>query len=377
MKPFEQLKILIIAPAYAVSSNRRWIKEIVSHYGVKVSLLTVQSYKEGGVTCYFQRENGETYPIVVGRVALCSRYTLTLFYTKICGLIRNWGPDIIEIHAEARSLLSLEIILLRNIFLPKTKISFYSAENIINNTYWPFRLIKKFVFKYVQGANVCSQEVKEVLRREGFKGAIEVIPLAVDTEKFFQHDSSFLKKKLNLEGVTIGYVGRISSSKGIVTLLEAFRNISLAHINLLVVGNGPDAHLLDKYKTSQSLIFVRGVSPEEVVDYLNCMDILVCPSQTTHRWKEQFGRAIVEAMACEVAVIGSNSGSIPEVIGDAGLIFKEGDVAELTNKLTMLIENKALRHQLGKKGRERVIVCYTPIKVSEKYARFYQNLEKF
>ena len=373
MKPFEQLKILIIAPAYAVSTNRRWIKEMVSCYGVKVTLLTVRDSEEGGVRIFFQRENGETYTIVVGRAAFCSRYTLTFFYTKIYELIKNLKPDIIEIHAQPRSLLALETILLRNLFSPNTKISFYSAENILNNTYWPFRLIKKFVFKYAQGAHVCSQEVGEVLRREGFKGAIEVIPLAIDVERFYPKDSSYLRRKLGISGVTIGYLGRISRSKGIVTLLEAFKNISLPNINLLVVGNGPDAYLLDKYKTNQSLVFVRGVSPEEVVDYLNCMDILVCPSKTTRRWKEQFGRAIVEAMACEVAVIGSNSGSIPEVIGDAGLIFKEGDKSDLTRKLMMLIENENLRQKLSKKGRARVLAYYTPAKICEKYTNFYQR----
>jgi glycosyltransferase involved in cell wall biosynthesis len=374
MKPFQNLKILIIAPAYAASPNRRWIKEIAARYGVNVTLLTARSFKEGGgLNCCFQREDGETYTVVIGRAAFCNRYTLTFFYTKIYGVIKNLKPDIIEINAEPRSLLSLQTILLRNIFSPRTKVSFYSLENIVNNTYLWFRIIKKIVFKYAQGANVCNRETVEVLRREGFKGKIDVIPLAIDTERFCPKDSSLLRKKLGLTGLTIGYLGRISRSKGIITLLNAFKNITLQNINLLVVGDGPDSHLLDKYRTMRGTVFVRGLRPQDVADYLNCMDILVCPSVTVRRWKEQFGRAIVEAMACGLAVIGSDSGAIPEILGDAGLIFNERDVTGLTRKLITLIENETLRRELGKKARERVIANYAPVKISEKYMKFYQK----
>lgn len=373
MKPFRELKILIIAPCYAAVFNRSWVKEMVNRFGVKVNLLTIQSFKEGGVRCYFQRQDGETYTTTIGKVAFSKRYTLTFFYTKIYGLIKKLRPDIIEIHLPPRSLLSLETIILRNILSSKTKVSFCSQENIPNNTCLWFRLINRIVLRYAQGANVCSQEAAEVLQREGFKGEVEVIPLAVDAEKFFPKDNSFLRKKLGLSGVVVGYLGQIIRGKGIVALLNAFKNITMPDIKLLVVGDGPESYLLDRNKT-RGLIFVKGVGPDEVADYLNCMDILVCPSQTLRRWKEQFGRVIVEAMACGVAVIGSDSGAIPEVLGDAGLIFREGDVTDLTRKLMMLIENKALRRELGKKGRERVIARYTPVKVSQKYARLYQRI---
>ena len=59
------------------------------------------------------------------------------------------------------------------------------------------------------------------------------------------------------------------------------------------------------------------------------MDVSVLPSLTRPNWKEQFGRTLAEAMSCETPVIGSDSGEIPHVIGDAGLIFKEGDAQAL------------------------------------------------
>ena len=57
--------------------------------------------------------------------------------------------------------------------------------------------------------------------------------------------------------------------------------------------------------------------------FMNALDVFVLPSETRSNWREQFGRVIVEAMSCGVPVIGSDSGEIPTVLGDAGLISKK------------------------------------------------------
>ena len=76
-------------------------------------------------------------------------------------------------------------------------------------------------------------------------------------------------------------------------------------------------------------------------------DVLVGPSLTTPRWKEQFGRMLVEAMACGVPVIGSDSGEIPHVIGDAGIVVPEGDRVALCAAIARLrdLRGRPLRSQ--------------------------------
>ena len=110
---------------------------------------------------------------------------------------------------------------------------------------------------------------------------------------------------------------------------------------------------------------------------MNCMDAFVLPSVTTPVLKEQFGKVLVEAMACEVPVIGSSSGAIPEVIGDAGLVFREGDVDDLVDKLNTLANKPVFRQELAKKGKSRVLDNFTWQKFAENtYSVFKEVLNQ-
>jgi glycosyltransferase involved in cell wall biosynthesis len=104
------------------------------------------------------------------------------------------------------------------------------------------------------------------------------------------------------------------------------------------------------------------------------MDVLVFPSITLPDLKEQFGRIIIEGMACEVPVIGSDSGEIPATIGKAGLIFKEEDVVDLKEKIESLMEDRNLRTQLAQEGRKRVLENFSWKVIAEKQYQVYKKL---
>jgi glycosyltransferase involved in cell wall biosynthesis len=104
------------------------------------------------------------------------------------------------------------------------------------------------------------------------------------------------------------------------------------------------------------------------------MDVLVLPSITLPRLKEQFGRVIIEGMACEVPVIGSDSGEIPATIGKAGFIFKEKDIAGLKGKIEALIRHRDLRTRLAKNGRKRVLENFSWKVIAEKQHQVYTEL---
>jgi glycosyltransferase involved in cell wall biosynthesis len=133
---------------------------------------------------------------------------------------------------------------------------------------------------------------------------------------------------------------------------------------------------------AERLIWVESVPHDQVPCYINLMNTLVLPSETTDQfktltavgWKEQFGHVLIEAMACQVPVIGSDSGEIPHVIADAGLVFLEGDVSALQNCLVQLMDQPELAVNLAKKGYERAIAHYTNKALAQQLFHFYQEL---
>ena len=116
------------------------------------------------------------------------------------------------------------------------------------------------------------------------------------------------------------------------------------------------------------------VPSDQVAAYLRNLDALVLTSRTLPNWKEQFGRVLVEAMACAVPVIGSRSGEIPHVIGDAGLIVPEEDIDALRNGLLQLMQDDALRRELARRGRQRVLERFTQAQIAAETVDVYRTI---
>ncbi|MCB0064003.1 MAG: glycosyltransferase family 4 protein, partial [Caldilineaceae bacterium] len=113
---------------------------------------------------------------------------------------------------------------------------------------------------------------------------------------------------------------------------------------------------------------------EAMAAFYRTLDLFVLPSRTRPNWKEQFGRVLIEAMACAVCVVGSDSGEIPHVIGEAGVIFPEDDLAVLRQQLQALLDDVDRRYHLGAAGRTRVLHHYTMASVAEATVHAYDWL---
>jgi len=167
--------------------------------------------------------------------------------------------------------------------------------------------------------------------------------------------------------------------KGLRTLLEAAAGLE-GDFQLLFLGRGPFrddlARLVAAHDLADRTVFIESVPHEQVPAYVNCLNCLVLPSLTTPSWKEQFGHVLIEAMACGVPVVGSDSGAIQEVISDAGLIFPEGDAEQLRGRLVRLMGDAALRERLSQAGRERVLAHYTDERIAEAIWQVYQEVMK-
>jgi glycosyltransferase involved in cell wall biosynthesis len=104
------------------------------------------------------------------------------------------------------------------------------------------------------------------------------------------------------------------------------------------------------------------------------MDILCAPSQTMANWREQFGRMVVEAFACGVPVISSDSGELPYVMGDAGVIAGERDEDAWVSAIGGLIGNPSARAELSSNGIERARSIYAWPIVAKNHLEFFSQL---
>jgi glycosyltransferase involved in cell wall biosynthesis len=211
------------------------------------------------------------------------------------------------------------------------------------------------------------------LRAKGYTKEIRVIPQFGVPDAFAPREG-----KLPRRPVTIGYAGRLVREKGIEVLLHALARVE-GDWQLRILGSGPlyesIGHLARKLKIGTRVNLTPWVASDEMPEFYNSLDLLIVPSLTQPNWKEQFGRVIMEAMACRVPVIGSDSGEIPNVIGDAGIIVPEGDAVALAQALDTLVKDPQQREALAERGRQRVRAHFSQARVVEETYRLYCALQ--
>ena len=153
-------------------------------------------------------------------------------------------------------------------------------------------------------------------------------------------------------------MGRIVEPKGLRTLAAALPSLIDLRWKLVVVGKGDFDQTFRELLTAGGVMdrvaFLGFVPHAETPLYLSAFDMLVVPSETQPNWKEQFGRVITEAIACETPVVGSSSGEIPNLIrkSEGGLIFPEKNAGEFAKCLRRMITDKDLRKKFGENGRK-------------------------
>ncbi|HIE30692.1 TPA: glycosyltransferase family 1 protein [Candidatus Poribacteria bacterium] len=405
------IKILVFSHLYILKPYRRKFEEIAKRFGdVRLRVVTPTQWLENFQDIVFESQAGmpapqsdtETLwgrhpclPTTTGRDAcatsryegfpcpICfSGYTSRFFYTRgIVTHFRDFKPDIIHFEEEPWSMCALQVLLLKKLFCSKSRLIFRTSLSIWMKQRF-FMLptwIEKLFFKETDMAFPLSDSAGEILRRKGYRGPLKPFPNGVDVQLFRKIDVSELKSQLGLEGkFVIGYAGRLLQMKGLDTLLCAAAKLGGLDYRLFILGRGGYKSnlvaLSEKLGISHKLRWMDAVPPEDVPRYINCMDALVLPSLTTPGWVEFFGRVLVEAMACEVPVIGSDSGEIPNVIGDAGLIFHEGDADDLKDKLLLLAHDENLQSELAALGRKRAIEKYSWEQIAADTYEVYKNL---
>lgn len=367
------MQVVVIGRTYALEINRaKW-----DYLPDEVNLILVTPTEIRHTLKTYPAEPSVRWPHFCLKAWGTGRLSGFAFYPWILWpLLLSLKPNLIQVDEEPPSLALLEVLLLKPWL--RCPVLFFSWENLPIRYRWPFSAVRRFNLNRADGAIAGTQEASQRLREAGFSGPIAVIPqLGIDPKRFYPSRNESLRQKLGLHAFTIGYIGRFVPEKGLWVLLDALSSLQ-GDWQCLLVGEGPirEEWLCQAQQRGlrERVFWMPTVSHAEVPDYINAMDALVLPSLTTPRWKEQFGHVLIEAMACGVPVIGSNSGAIPEVIGDAGLIVPEGDPRALAQAIDSLRFSSAQKAILGRKGRARVLALYTNEHIGRQTFRFWQEV---
>ena len=364
------MRIAVISHTYVLEANRGKPEALARLPGLEVLLVVPRTWRNRDLGQRSRAQVPRAGPLSFvplrswsfGSGSLIAYAPLALFR-----LLRRFQADLIHLEEEPWSFAALELSLFCLVL--GVPLTFFTWENIDRRLLLPFRLIRRWLFRRAVAAVAGNAEAKALLQRRGSKNAVTVLPqLGVDASS---------PRGGEPQRTVVGYVGRLVPQKGLFVLLEAVARLT-EDVRVMVVGSGPlKVELLKKAQALRldgRLELHEGVPHPEVPQYLQQMTVLVLPSLTTPRWKEQFGHVLVEAMACGVPVIGSDSGAIPEVIGDAGLVVPEGDVGALAEALRRLVSTPGLRTDLASRGRGRVLADYTNGIIARRLAAFWQDL---
>ena len=352
------MKALLIDKNLTIRPNLLKWELLAKKNGIELIGVTPEKWVENYRTIALN--HNATFPVYPLKV-VWPGYENRSFYIKgLRNTIRTFQADVVIVFEEPFSLFALQSAILVKCFSPRSKIIFHTWDNLSKGKEYPYRprflykRVERFTMRRSVGLIAANQEAADYFSQT-YKAAVKKIYFGIDLASYRGY--SVKNYIAGADRTTfIGYIGRIVRSKGIETLVRAM-NLIEKRIHLMIVGNGPELNSIKELVKSVELTdrvhFYPAVSADEVAKYLSMLRVLVLPSRTTDTWKEQYGRILIEAMACGIPVVGSSSGAIPEVIGEAGLIFPEGDESVLAAHIQKIILIPELWEQYSKAGRRR------------------------
>lgn len=236
--------------------------------------------------------------------------------------------------------------------------------------------ITRFSINSSDGVTAVSQSLKEeTLRLFRLDKNIEVIRNFVDPEVFKRLPSSKVKSKFT-DGThkLLIHISNFRPVKRLKDVVDIFALVDqIISSKLLLVGDGPDGSYIHQYVKKLGLldkVYFLG-KQERVIELLSISDICLLPSE-----KESFGLVALEAMACEVPVVATKVGGLPELIrdGDTGILEEVGDVEAMARRSAELLANKQQYDHMASRCREEAVEKYHVKDMVERYEEYYHNL---
>lgn len=283
----------------------------------------------------------------------------------------GFKPDVIIVEYSPWSLASLQVLLYRSMYSPQSKIVCIMKKNTFRCGPGVFGKIKDWMARFgvgrVDHIIAASTMVSELCKSEFSvpERKISVCQhIGVDVSLFSPMGEGARENDNAEEPIVVGYCGRLDADKGVQDLVESVRLVKQSvkrAVVLKLMGSGAYGDMLDDYLRSESqrvdwLEVLPPVPHGEVAGFLRTLDVFVLPSRILYDHQEHDAQALLEAMACGVACIGTRSGIIPEVLGDGGgYLVEPQDPRALSEALTLLIKSARERGMLAKRGRKKAV----------------------
>ncbi len=365
------MRILMVSKACLVGAYQRKLEEIARFSDVELMVVVPPSWRDGSRSIHLERIHTEGYQLVVEPILFNGNFHVHV-YPRLGRRMRAFRPDVVHIDEEPYNCATAHALwLARRI---GARALWFTWQNLNRRYPVPFRWIERYTLRHADYGIAGSAGAADVWREKGFTGPLTVIPqFGVDPDLFAPR----LGGRDTGRGFVIGYVGRLVPEKGVDGLVEAVAGLG-GTWRLVIVGAGPERERLEAQVRRRGLggrvVFEGVISSVRMPALYRELDALVLPSRSRPNWVEQFGRVLIEAMACGVPVIGSDCGEIPNVIGDAGLVFSEGHVEGLEQHLAHLMRDFDLWADLSRRGRDRVRAGFTQAQVADQTVAVYREL---
>jgi L-malate glycosyltransferase len=371
------MRVLVIGHTYITRIGREKWRVLQNELGVELRIIVPRVWKDYLFTLRYDEQPDDELSIDALPVCFSGKEAAHVYRSATLGM-RAFVPDVLHVEEGTDALSYFQALRYKALFAPRAKTVFFTWMNFEKELHFPFPQVERHNLRHSDAAICGNRDARDILRQKGFKNPIHVLPLlGIDPDLFRPDPQPALRAALGLEGLVIGFLGRFVPEKGVLDLIQAASRLATP-FTLLFVGGGDLEQVMRDSSAQKGIAdkvrFVPSIPHAEVPKYLNVIDILVLPSYTVPHWKEQFGQILVQAMCCEIPVLGSTHAEIPHVIGDAGLTFEERNVDDLQAKLEMLTSSADLRKAFGNAGRSRVLGNYTNDIIARKTLEIYSSL---
>ena len=363
-------RVLVISHTYVQPAHRGKLRALAAR-GLEVTVGVPQRWREPAlgeqIESTWERQSGlEVFPIPAkGGPDLA---TARFGRRALNALLRDKRPDIVQIEEEPGSAAALQVIkAARHLAIP---VVLFTQENVDPRLGMLDRWARRRTLRRLKGVVAGSAAGAELVRRD-----VATLPVAVIPQLGAPVPADPLHAPH--EGLAIAYVGRLVARKGVDNLLQALALNRGAAWHLTIVGDGPERERLEalasELRLAARIRWTGGLPAEQLARLWSDLDVLVQPSRTLPEWQEPNGHVLVEAMAHEVAVLGSGSGVIPEMVGDAGVIVPAGDAPGFAEQLLRLADD-GVRKPLAAAGRARAMRLYSDDAVAARTLDFWRTL---
>jgi glycosyltransferase involved in cell wall biosynthesis len=368
------VRVVMLSKALVVGAYQRKLEELACLPGVDLTLIVPATWHDRRGEVRLERAFTRGYQVLVAPLAFNGQYHLH-WYPTLGRILRGLRPEVLHVDEEPYNLATWQALRLGR--STGARGLFFTWQNLPRRYPLPFSYFERANYGLASHAIAGNQAALQVLRAKGYAGSVSVVPqFGVDPDLFRPREPG--ERRMAEEEFVIGYSGALIPEKGVDLLLQACARLPFAGWALEILGDGGERPRLEALAVELGIAgqvrFWGRVPSTEAPDFYRRFDLLVLPSITRPNWMEQFGRVLVEAMASGVPVIGSSSGEIPRVIGEAGLVFPEGDVDALCQAISGLAGDPGRRAELAQQGRQRVLQRFTQAQVAAATYGIYQDM---